>query len=125
MKKRLFLLCTALSLLCLTGCGQEPQSVSCPAGNTAISETVSQETTQVDQLLQVNGILYYNTDTESTIEGRCGTLDGKITSSVAENAIPTEDDQSNFGIGAGYQYASEGTVEVSLNGHWWIFAQRP
>ena len=121
MKKRLFLLCIALSLLCLTGCGQEPQRAACPAGSAA----VSQETTQVEQLLQVNGILYYNTETESTIEGRCGTLDGKITSSVAENEIPTEDDQSNFGIGAGYQYTGEDTIEISLNGHWWVFAQRP
>jgi len=36
---------------------------------------------------------------------------------------PTENAQSNFGVGYGYQYgAREGTIELYLNGKWRIYA---
>ena len=38
------------------------------------------------------------------IRGRCGNMDGEITSTVDGTEIPTEDNQSNFGSGFGYQY---------------------
>ena len=54
---------------------------------------------------------------------KCGTPDGEITSAVDGSKEPTEDDQSNFGTGYGYQYgAGEGTIELYLNGNWRIFA---
>ena len=60
---------------------------------------------------------------ESKIEARCGVMDGEITSQVDGNKQPSVDDQSNFGTGYGYQYgATEGTIELFMNGKWWIFA---
>lgn len=74
-------------------------------------------------MVMVNGELYLDTGYDSTIDGRCGTMDGEITSEVEGWEKPTEDNQSNFGIGYGYQYGStEGTIEIYMNGNWRIFA---
>ena len=49
--------------------------------------------------------------------------DGTITSTVDSDSFPTEDGQSNFGTGYAYRYGSEnGTLEVQIDGEWWIFA---
>lgn len=74
-------------------------------------------------MVMVNGTLYLDTGHESTIEARRGVMDGEITSQVDGSKQPTVDDQSNFGTGYGYQYgATEGTIELYINGKWWIFA---
>lgn len=74
-------------------------------------------------MVMVNGELYLDTGKESTVIARCGMMDGEITSQVPGNEEPTVDDQSNFGIGYGYQYGPvEGTIEINMNGKWWIFA---
>ena len=81
------------------------------------------ETWDVIPMVMVNGTLYLDTGHESTIEARCGVMDGEITSQVDGSKQPTVDDQSNFGTGYGYQYgATEGTIELFMNGKWWIFA---
>jgi len=73
-------------------------------------------------MVMVNGTLYLDTGIDGSQEARCGMMDGEITSQVESNHQPTKDDQSNFGIGMGYQYGSEGTIEVNLGGTWRIFA---
>lgn len=74
-------------------------------------------------MVMVNGTLYLDTGHESKIEARCGVMDGEITSQVDGNKQPSVDDQSNFGTGYGYQYgATEETIELFMNGKWWIFA---
>ena len=81
------------------------------------------ETWDLIPMVMVNGTLYLDTGHESTIEARCGVIDGEITSQVDGSKQPTVDDQSNFGTGYGYQYgATEGTIELFMNGKWWIFA---
>ena len=81
------------------------------------------ETWDLIPMVMVNGTLYFDTGHESRIEARCGVMDGEITSQVDGNKQPSIDDQSNFGIGYGYQYgATEGTIELFMNGKWWIFA---
>ena len=81
------------------------------------------ETWDLIPMIMVNGTLYLDTGHESTIEARCGVMDGEITSQVDGSKQPTVDDQSNFGTGYGYQYgATEGTIELFMNGKWWIFA---
>ena len=81
------------------------------------------ETWDLIPMVMVNGTLYLDTGHESTIEARCGVMDGEITSQVDGSKQPTVDDQSNFGTGYGYQYgATEGTIELFMNGKWWIFA---
>ena len=74
-------------------------------------------------MVMVNGELYLDTGKESTVMARCGMMDGEITSQVDGSKVPTMDNQSNFGTGYGYQYGPiEGTIEIKMNGKWWIFA---
>lgn len=74
-------------------------------------------------MVMVNGELYLDTGHESTAEARCGMMDGKITSEVDGSEKPTEDNQSNFGTGYGYQYGSqEGIIEIYMNDKWMVFA---
>jgi len=74
-------------------------------------------------MVMVDGQLYLTTGYESTVEGRCGVMDGEITSAVDGSEKPTKDNQSNFGTGYSYQYgATEGTIEIYMNGKWWIYA---
>ena len=97
-----------------------PARIADVYGIKVIKET---ETWDVIPMVMVNGTLYLDTGHESKIEARCGVMDGEITSQVDGNKQPTVDDQSNFGTGYGYQYgATEGTIELFMNGKWWIFA---
>ncbi len=75
-------------------------------------------------MVRVNGKLYYDTGKENTVGGRCGNMDGKITSTVDGTEIPTENNQSNFGSGFGYQYGTDDTIEIYMNEKWFIFEYR-
>lgn len=75
-------------------------------------------------MVMVNGKLYYDTGNESTIDGRCGVMDGEITTAVDGSEIPTQDNQSNFGTGFGYQFGPDDTIEVFMNEKWIVFAHR-
>ena len=97
-----------------------PARIADVYGIKVIKET---ETWDLIPMVMVNGTLYLDTGHESKIEARCGVIDGEITSQVDGNKQPSVDDQSNFGTGYGYQYgATEGTIELFMNGKWWIFA---
>lgn len=74
--------------------------------------------------VMINGKLYYDTGAESTLDGRCGNMDGEITSTVDGSEIPTENNQSNFGAGFGYQYGADDTIEIYMNEKWMIFEHR-
>lgn len=130
--KRLLLLTLALGLTLglLTGCGQSvsPASHSVPAVQSAPEESSPAETqdqvapADLPPLVMVDGQLYQDTGRESTLIGRCGVLDGEITSTVPSQEVPFEDDQSNFGTGFGYQIGAEpDTIEVYLNETWMVF----
>ena len=74
-------------------------------------------------MVMVDGNLYLDTGMESSVEARCGVMDGEITSSVDGTKKPTQDGESNFGTGYGYQYGpQEGTIEIFMNEKWWVFA---
>ena len=88
-------------------------------------DRLSEELKDRIPMVMVNGTLYYDAGRESSIVARCGMMDGEITASVAASEIPVMDDQSNFGTGYGYQYgAGEGTIELYINGKWWVFEAR-
>lgn len=70
----------------------------------------------------IDGVLYYDTGTISDAETRRAILDGVISATTDADALPTEDGQSNFGTGYGYQFAADGTVEVEIDGEYVIFA---
>ena len=74
-------------------------------------------------MVMVDGKLYLDTGLSSNADARCGVMDGEITSAVDGSQRPTENNQSNFGTGYGYQIgATEGTIEIYMNEEWWIFA---
>ena len=65
------------------------------------------------------------TGCESTVDLRCGNMDGMITSSVDGTQIPTKNNESNFGSGFGFQYGTDdGTIEVYMNEKWIVFEHR-
>lgn len=66
------------------------------------------------QMVVVDGKLYKATGEESDIDARCGNMDGEITTSVDVTEIPSEDGQSNFGTGYGYQYVNENSIDVYM-----------
>ena len=76
-------------------------------------------------MVMVDGVLYYDAGRLSTVSARCGNMDGEITSAVDCSEIPTENNQSNFGTGYGYQIGPmEGTIEVCIDGGWHVFATK-
>ena len=112
MKKALALFFLFLIFLSFTGCDTEkPES--------------AEEKQNWDRIpaVMVDGVLYIDTGKESTEDRKCGTWDGEITLECSGSELPTENDQSNFGTGYGYRYGlREGTVEVLIDGRWFIFA---
>jgi hypothetical protein len=87
----------------------------------------SPEATAIDvcPAIMVNGEVYFDTNHKSTATGRCGIMDGQITSECSSSEIPSINNQSNFGTGYGYQYGGrKGTIEVLLDdGEWYVFAK--
>ena len=75
-------------------------------------------------MVRIDGKLYYDTVRENIMDARCGTMDGEITSTVDGTEIPTEDNQSNFGSGFGYQYGADDTIEIYMNEKWFVFEYR-
>lgn len=73
------------------------------------------------ELLFVNGTLYKNTGRESTMDARCGTMDGAVESAVEAGQVPTEERQSNFGTGYEFQYVTNEEIDVVIDGKWMVF----
>lgn len=72
--------------------------------------------------VMLGGVVYYDTCAISDTDPSAAP-DGTITSAVDDQSFPAEDGQSNFGTGYAYRYGSaDGTVEVLIDGVWWIFA---
>lgn len=140
MKKRGLLCILILSVvLIFTGCAKkdsdsgldgDPSGYTAGSGQTADYEEVAEQDPEAEivwdkiPMIMVDGKLYYDTGEESTLDGRCGTMDGEIRSTVDGSEIPSENDQSNFGKGFGYQYGAGGTIEVFMNDKWIIFEHR-
>ena len=115
--KRMLSLLLALALCgAVVGCGGQDSSSS-SGGPVSSAPGI-----YMPRMLMVDGVLYEDTGRESTVEGRCGNMDGEITSSVESWQQPEEDGQSNFGSGFGYQIGMEpDTLEILQNGHWLVF----
>lgn len=130
----LLTLTLALTLGLLAGCGASPSPAGTLGKNPVTQSTQEPEAPASSQvqgepepadlppLVMVDGILYQDTGRESTLTGRCGVLDGEITSAVDSQEVPSDNNQSNFGTGFGYQIGPEpGTIEVYLNEKWMVF----
>ena len=73
-----------------------------------------------EQLLMVNGQLYYNTKKTDNESLRCGMMDGEIDSMVGRTEILKKDNQSNFATGISYQIGDQ-EIELATDGSWVIF----
>lgn len=115
--KRMLSLLLALALCgALVGCGGQDSSSS-SGGPVSSAPGI-----YMPRMLMVDGVLYEDAGCENTTEGRCGNMDGEITSSVESWQQPEEDGQSNFGSGFGYQIGMEpDTLEILQDGHWLVF----
>lgn len=80
-----------------------------------------EEKENITDAIMVDGRIYYSTGEKSTITGRCGNMDGTITSSVEKGNLPTKDNESNFGTGFGYQRIKSDEIEVYINGDFIVF----
>ena len=84
----------------------------------------SNDTTTTEQqnvlMIMVDDEHYYSEGKESERYGRCGVMDGEITSTVEQTEIPNKNNQSNFGKGYGYQYIDK-NIEVNMDGKWIVF----
>ena len=75
---------------------------------------LNEEQTVKARAVFVRDRLYISTETESTIEGRCGNMDGEIISSVSEDEMPSKNGESNFGTGYSYQVTGVNTIDVFI-----------
>ncbi|MEH2958592.1 M56 family metallopeptidase [Candidatus Merdisoma sp. JLR.KK006] len=75
-------------------------------------------------MVMVNGKYYYDTGRTSSKTEHSTEMDGEITSAVDGSQKPTENNQSNFGTGYGYQWGEDDTIEVHIDGKWVIFEYR-
>ena len=116
MKRMLSLLLALAPCGALVGCGGQDSSSS-SGGPVSSAPGI-----YMPRMLMVDGVLYEDAGCEDTTEGRCGNMDGEITSSVESWQQPEEDGQSNFGSGFGYQIGMEpDTLEILQDGHWLVF----
>lgn len=132
MKKTLLFL--SLCLL-LSGCGLAAPAGSAPASaggevqEAAAAKTpppadpgvVAQSWERCPRVL-ANGELYLATGRPSSVNGRCGVMDGRALFAADPENLP--DPQDPDAPGVDFQYgAEEGTIEILLDGEWWIYAR--
>ena len=118
------------ALICLTGftaCGakteEEPTAQSAPVEGMEEEDIPEDAAVSEDRIpmVMVDGTLYLDTGKESDLTARCGMMDGEITSAVDASEIPSENGQSNFGSGYGWQYGEGDTIEIHMDGKWMVF----
>ena len=119
----------ALLALLLTGCGNaEPKNAEAEIGSqstddaAALPDTTEQKpVADAPMMVMVDNTLYQSTGEVSTVDGRCGNMAGEITSQTANGTdAPTENGQSNFGTGYGYQRIDD-HIEVLIDNQWIVF----
>lgn len=142
MKKHTRILTGTVVILLIIGIGvfarthylnQNVEVIVCPAEEAEQSESLESEqpteeplsanqTDDYPALIMVNGKLYKDSGELDTADGRCGMMDGAITSTC--DTTPEQDGQSNFGTGYGYQYGrTESSIEVLMDDGWHIFTE--
>ena len=121
MKQTIIMILTALMLLSFIGCDGEKKSETKvpPAATTEPLPTTELERTLGNfQLLMVNDVLYYNTQSHTTAS--YGYPDDYIATSRYPGNVPYKNNQSNFGSGYEYYFDYDG-LRVCIDGTWWLF----
>ncbi|MFW5799957.1 MAG: hypothetical protein ACOCV8_03990 [Spirochaetota bacterium] len=128
MKKYLLLLLIIFSTILFIGCGQsdinsESNTNSQPLADNSAKETENTNELEWDRrpMVMVDGELFLDTGKERHIETKSDVILRAITSTVEGYEIPTQNNQSNFGDGYGYQYTDENSIDIYINGKWIIF----
>lgn len=71
--------------------------------------------------LRTGGIMYLDTGYICGPVGRCGNMDGTCQTVLEQDQIPQEDGESNFAFD-GWQISGPDTLDVLIDGDYWIFA---
>lgn len=129
MDRWLSLIPAVLLALSLAACGQVEPDAPAPGGAVPPAAADSplaegEDASETPRAVMTGGALYYDTGRESSVTGRCGNLDGEITSRCAADALPEKDGECNFTGADGWQHGpEEGTVEVHMDdGTWQVFS---
>lgn len=117
--KRIFSL--VLLVLIFASCNKEVDK------NNEISSSNIQSVGEREELIasyppsiKIDGITYQ--DTGMINSGvTCGTVSGKVTSTVESSKLPEKDGQSNFGKGYEYQTWDENYINVKIDNQWVLF----
>ena len=114
MKKLSALFLALVCFLSIAGCGGPEEERHWAVKPTVMIDGIKYGTTG-------RSITYYTWDAPQN----GGYYDGEITSTVEAHESPTENDQSNFGIGYKYRYGEDNTVLVFIeneySGNWVIY----
>ena len=102
-------------LLTITACENQQRKDSKDPVQPTVSKPLQVEP---KSMFYLDGRLYYSTERESDFEHTCGTMDGSIETTVDKMSVPTEEHQSNFGAGYGYQFVAENAIDVLMDGSW-------
>ena len=87
----------------------------------SVSETADSYD-RIPMVMAVDGKLYLDTGYKSALEDRPDNVIYTISSTVDGSETPVESNQSNFGTGYRYQFVSDETIEVEIDGAWWVYA---
>lgn len=119
-RKIIYILGVTLLGVQLAGCGEleSPPASDMVNEERIVTEEPAQTEVNHEQMVRLDGQLYYSTGEESDIQGRCGVMDGEIAATVEEHQVPEDDYQSNFGAGYGFQYVDEDSIDVFMDKKW-------
>ena len=121
--KKFILLSLVICSLALSGCQRDlPLEETVNIGSQEIVKGQFGEQLEKKEIrmFNVDGDLYYDSGLVSENTPRCGTMDGELKKTVAENEIPKKSGEANFEV-EGYQNATSITKEVNIDGGWVIF----
>lgn len=127
MKKFITLFLSSCLIFSLIGCGDtanKEEETSAIVEESQLEE--EEEYTSVEEKIhtvRINGVDYYETNRKTSYldEATEDTITGDIRSFVAKDQFPTEDNQSNFGVGYAYQVKDKDFAYVNINDEWHIF----
>lgn len=90
-------------------------------GNNELS-TNKEIFTSVQKAVMINNQIYVETENKIDIK-KCGVCDGKIDKQVDTDTMPTQNNESNFGIDILYQIIDDNNIDLRLEEGWIRFTK--
>ena len=75
------------------------------------------------RVFMADGNRYFDTGYIAAPIGRCGNMDGNCETILERDQMPANDGETNFSF-TGYQYSGTDTLDVLIDGEFWIFATK-